>query len=146
MSFVRMWVKLFRRAVYCANPTPEPDSQSGSMSRRGLGRRASLIMREYDLATAIAIRPITQPCTCEMGSSIFAAMSQLKFASTTRASFPSMPSTEITNIEKFIARGNSYRSCPYFTFHSNPGAFPLYPSCDCCSLGPPVRHQFLPQY
>ena len=57
-------------------------------------------MHEYDLANAILIRPLIQPCTCKMGSSIFAGMSRLKFASTTRASLPSIPSTERINREK----------------------------------------------
>ena len=55
------------------------------------------IMREYELATEIVIQPLIQTCVCEMGSSIFAAMSRLKFACTTRASLPSIPSIEITN-------------------------------------------------
>ena len=71
--------------------------QFGSRSCRGPGKRAPRIMRECDRATVIAIRSLTQPCTCEMGSSIFPAMSRLKVASSTRASFPSMPSTERTH-------------------------------------------------
>ena len=43
-------------------------------------------MCEYDLTTEISIRLLIQPRTCKIGSSIFAAMSRLKFASTTRAS------------------------------------------------------------
>ena len=38
--FVRVRVKLFWRAIYCANPRPEPDSQSRYLSRRGMGRKA----------------------------------------------------------------------------------------------------------
>ena len=98
-KFADSRVKLFWRAIYCANPRPNPGSQSGSRSCRGLKSRAPRIMLEYGLAIAIAIRPLIQPRTCEMGSSIFAAMSQLKFASTTRASLLSMLSTERTNRE-----------------------------------------------
>ena len=68
-------VKLFWHAIYCAKPRPNIKSQSGSQSRRGMWGRAPQIMREYNLVTAILIRPLTQPHTCEMGSSIFSAMS-----------------------------------------------------------------------
>ena len=93
-SFVWLSVELLLRTIYCANPRTKPDSQSRSLYHRGLGRRAPWIIREYNLATDISIRPLTQPCTYEMGYSIFAAMSRLKYASTTRASFPSMPPTK----------------------------------------------------
>ena len=92
-SFARVRAKLFWREIYCANPRPEPNSHSVSMSHMGLGRRYSHIIHEYDLATAILVRLLIQPRTCKMGSYIFSAMIQLKFASTTRASFLSMPST-----------------------------------------------------
>ena len=78
---------------------PDPESQSGSQSRRGLGRKSLQIMRAYDLATAISIQPLTQPCTFEMGSSFFFAMSRLKFVSMTRASFLSITSNERGNGE-----------------------------------------------
>ena len=52
------------------------------------------------IAIAIVIRLLTQSLTCKMGSSIFAAMCRIKFVSTTRASFPSMPSTERKKGEK----------------------------------------------
>ena len=42
---------------------------------------------------------VIQPRTYKMSSSIFAAMSWLKFASTARSYLPSMASTEITNRE-----------------------------------------------
>ena len=54
-NFARVGTKLFWRAIYCANPKPEPDPQSGSLFRKRLGRRAPRIIWEYDLATAIAI-------------------------------------------------------------------------------------------
>ena len=83
----------------CTNPRPEPDSKSGSRSRRVLGRWAPWIVSEYDLVTTIAIRPVTQPCMFKTGSSIFSAMSRLEFASTTRASFTCMQSIERTSGE-----------------------------------------------
>ena len=86
---------------------------------------------ECDLATVIAIRPLTQPRTCEMGSSIFSAMSRLKVASMTRASFLIMPSNEKTNGEKIsIACGIAYSD--YLSFASSPnepGAYPLAHTC-----------------
>ena len=109
--------KLFWIALYCTKPRPDPGSQSSSRSRRGLGRRAPRIMWEYDLTTVIAIRPLTQPHTCEMGSSGFAAMSRLKFVRTTRASFRSMPSTERTNREKCLCCSWQCLLCSYlFSF------------------------------
>ena len=121
MSFVRVCAKIFWRVIYCANPRPEPDSQSGFMSHRALCIRAPRIIWEYDLATAIATRTLTNPHTCEMVSSIFSAMSRLKFASTTRAPFPSIPSTEITNGEKCFPCSWKFLPCLsffYFTHQS----------------------------
>ena len=101
-SFVRVYAKLFLLAIYCTNTRPKPKYQYSYLSCREFIRRALQIIREYDLATMIAIQPLTQPHTFEMGSSIFATMNWLKFVSTTRASFPSMSSTEITNSENFL--------------------------------------------
>ena len=100
--FVRVCEKLFWLTIYCANHRPKSDSQSGSLFCRVLGRRYPHIICEYDLATAILIKPLNQTCTCKMDSSIFAAMSWLELESTTRASFPSMPSTDRTNGEKYF--------------------------------------------
>ena len=55
------------------------------------------IMWDYILVTAIVIWPLIQPRTCERGSSIFVAMSGLKFASTTNAYFLRIPPTERKN-------------------------------------------------
>ena len=92
--------KLFWRAIYCAKLRPDPKYQSSYQYRRLPGRQVPQIMREYNLVTTIVIQPLAYPRTCEMGYLIFSAMSQLKFVSSTRASFPSMPSTERTNGEK----------------------------------------------
>ena len=86
--------------VYCAKSNPEPDSQSGSRVHKGLETRALCSIWECTLVTAIAIWTLTQPLTCKIGSSIFAAMSRLKVASTTCASLPIIPSTDRTNKEK----------------------------------------------
>ena len=43
--FLRLCAKLFWRMIYYANPKPKPDSQSRSLSCRGLGRRAPQIIR-----------------------------------------------------------------------------------------------------
>ena len=81
----------------CANPNPKPNSQYISWVRKGLGTLSLQSIWEYELMAAIAIRPLTQPLTCEIGYSIFSAMIQLKVASTTWASLPIIPSTERTN-------------------------------------------------
>ena len=78
--------ELFWHAIYCANLMPDASSQSGSWSLRGMMIWAPRIMCEYDLETAIAIRPLIQILTCEIGSSIFAAMSRIKISIMTRDS------------------------------------------------------------
>ena len=95
--FTDVSAKLLWRVIYCANPRPNVRSQSWSWFRRGLGIRALWVIREYNLATPIAIWLIIHPRTYKIGSSIFASMSRIKFASKTRASFPSIQSVERTN-------------------------------------------------
>ena len=111
--------KLFWRAIYFANPRPDVGSQSSSRSRRGLGSQAPRIICEYDFVTAIVIRPLIHPRTCEMGSSIFAAMSRLKFASMTSASLPSMSSTERKNREKCFRCSWQCLPCLFFFIFSH---------------------------
>ena len=65
---------ILTQEIYCTNPNTKPDYQYGSWVCKGLGTQYTQIIQEYDLAAAIYIQPLTQPC--EMGSSIFAAMSQ----------------------------------------------------------------------
>ena len=92
--------KSFWRTLYFSRPRPDHESQSGSWSHRGMGIWSLHTMWEYDLETAIAIRLLTQPHTCERGSLSFVATNQLKFVSMTSASFPSMPSTAREKIWK----------------------------------------------
>ena len=73
--FARVRAKLFWCVIYCNNPRPNPESQTGSRSRRGLGRRYLQIMREYALMTAIEIWLLTHIRMCEMGSSGFSTTS-----------------------------------------------------------------------
>ena len=97
-----------------------------------LKSEASQSTLQYDLTTAILIRTLTQPHTCERGSSSFAAMSRLKFVSTTSASFPSMPSTEGKKGKNAsVVRDSAYRVYLYFSSPIETGAFPLVPSCRC---------------
>ena len=72
--------------IYCSKPNPKSDSQSGSWLRKVLGTQALQCIREYNPTTVIATRPLTQPFTCKIGSSIFVAMSLLKVASAFLAS------------------------------------------------------------
>ena len=103
-------VKLFWIVIYCNNPRPNPGSQSGSWSCWVLEIWAPQIMRECYLATVSTIQPLTQTGTCEMGSSNSSAISWLKFVSTMRVYFPSMPYTERTNGEKkSVICGIAYR-------------------------------------
>ena len=59
-------------------------------------------MREYNHATAIAIQSLIQPRTWEMYSSISISIIRLKYASKTRASFPSIPSKEKKRRRMFL--------------------------------------------
>ena len=61
----------------------EPDAPSVSWSRKGIKYQAPWRTLEYNLVTVISIWPLTQPVTCEMGFSIFAAISSIKVAPTT---------------------------------------------------------------
>ena len=108
--------ELFWLMIYCANPRPNPGSQSGSRSRRVLGWRAPRNMGQNNLMTAIAVRLLTYPCMCKMGSLIFSAMSRLKIVSTVRASFPSMPYTKRENGE--IVFHCSWQCLPCLSFFS----------------------------
>ena len=142
-SFVRVRMELLWRDIYCANTRPEPDFQSVSLSCKGLGRQDTWIIREYDLATVIAIRKSTQMRACEMGSSIFVATSPLKFASMTRTSFTSMPSKEITNGKMFFhCSWKCLTWLSFFLFPTKPGAFSLALSCRCHSLSNPLWRQW----
>ena len=142
-SFFLVCAKMFWRAIYCANPRPEPYYQSGSLSHRVLVRQDPLIIHEYYLATAIVIQPLTQPRTCKIGSSIFSATRKPEFASTTRVSFPIMPSTERKNGETcFRCSWQWLTLLSLFYFSSDPGVFPMAHSWGCRSLGPPVWRQW----
>ena len=142
-SFARVCAKLFWSTIYCANPSPEHDSQLGSLSCRWMGRRVLHIMHEYNCAIYILIRPLIHPRTCKMGSSIFTAMIQLKFTSKTRASFTSMPSTEKKNWEFLsIDIRNAYCACLYFLFTTDPGVVSLAHSFWCPSTSPQIWHQW----
>ena len=84
------------------------------------------IIHEYDLTTVILIQPFTHPRMCEMGLSIFSAMSLLKFASTTRVSLPKMPLTERINRENIsVDRGSAYCTYSYWFSPTDTGSPPL---------------------
>ena len=143
--------KSFLCVIYCSNLRPKPKYQPIYRFHRVMGRKYLRIMWQYNLANAIEIRLLTQPCTCEMSPSSFSAMSRLKFVSTTRFSFPSMPSTERTNTEKFsVDHGSVYCAYLSFAYPNETGAsthvrafrFP-HPSIQiwsqwCCQSGLPI--------
>ena len=87
--------------IYCAKQNPEPDTQSGSRVHKGLVDQAPQSTQEYNLDTEIEKWPLTQTLTYKMGSSTFAAMSQLKVTSTTSAFLPIISSTDRTNRKIF---------------------------------------------
>ena len=97
---------------------------------QGTGETSSTDHSWVRPCAVILIRPLIQLRTCKMGSSIFAAMGQLKFAITTRAPLPSMSSTkERTEKIVFVDCGGSYRAYPSSDFPNNPGAYPLPHTC-----------------
>ena len=100
--FADVIMELLWRAIYFSNPRLNAGSQSRYRSRRGMGSRHLCNIPGCELVTEVSIRLLIQNRTCKMSSSIFSAMSWLKFASTTRSSLPSIPSTEISNGEKFF--------------------------------------------
>ena len=65
-GWVRVGVRdeIFARNVYCAKPNTNTDAHYGSRSRKGFGAQATRSTLEYDLMTAITIRPLTHPVTC----------------------------------------------------------------------------------
>ena len=78
---------------YCDHPNTDTNSQSGSQVHKWLGNWDLWITWECDLVTAIAIHLLNQPLIWKMGSSIFAAISQLKVTSNTWYFLPIIPST-----------------------------------------------------
>ena len=72
---------ILAQEMYFPKPNTKPYSHSGYWVQRGLGTWSPWIIRDYNLAIAISIRQLTQPSTCEIGFSIFAAISWLKVAS-----------------------------------------------------------------
>ena len=135
-------MKLFWWAIYCANPKPKPNSRSVSLSRRGIGRRSPWVIWDYYLATATSILPLIHPRTCKMGSSIFAAMIWLKLGRKDRASFLSVPSTDIKNRVKCSCCSCQWLPClSFFSFPHISSCVTIVPSCRCHSLGPPVWRQ-----
>ena len=97
-------------------------------------------MCDYNLATTIAIWLFTQTHMCRMGTPIFAAVIQLKFSSTTRASHLNIPLIEI-KIQKngSIDCGSDYRDYPSWFYPTDSGEPPLDQKC----RNPRQRHQFL---
>ena len=98
-EWFHVWVRdaIFLQIIYCAKINPEPDTHSSSWVHKGLGALALWSNLDYNLATAITVRPLDHPVTFEMGLSIFAAMSWLKVSSKTSAFLPTIPSTEREN-------------------------------------------------
>ena len=144
-DLVWMCAKIFWHAIYCTNPRPKPYSQSGSLSCKGLGRKSPQIIRDYNLTTVIVIQPLTHTRTCKMCSSILDAMSQLKFASTTRASFTITPSTERKNGEKCFRWSWQCVLCLYFYYFTHQYMIVLLStSFMSYSLVPPVWWQLWP--
>ena len=93
-------------------PSPETNSQSGFRFHKGIGTQAPRSTQEYNLATTTLIWRLTQTLSCEMGSSLFAAMIRLKVASTTWASLPIISSTKMKNGEKnSVVHSNSACAC-----------------------------------
>ena len=121
--------------IYCSKTSTNTGYQSGSWSLRGLWRQDLRIMKEYDLTTAIAIRPLTQLRTCEMGSLSFSVMSRLKVVNMMRDLLMSMTSNERKNGKNIsVDHGSSYRVYLSSIYPTYLGYFTLVPSCRCLHL------------
>ena len=96
-----------------------------------MGSWSPRIMCEYDLTTTVVIQLLIQPCACEMGSSVFSAMSWLKFTSTTRSPLPSMPLTERKWRNFSLYYGSAYHAYRSWFSTNNPGELPLDQICRC---------------
>ena len=93
--FMDVRTKISWRTFYCVNQRPDAGTHSRSQYHIGIWSQSTRIIREYELATAILIRLLIQPCTYKIGSSIFTSMSRLRLGSTARAHLSSITSTEI---------------------------------------------------
>ena len=60
-NYVGVRTKILYRGIYFAKPRSNIGYQFGSHYRRGLGRWAPQIMREYELANEIAVWLLTYP-------------------------------------------------------------------------------------
>ena len=58
VSLRRFGRNYFGARIYCSNPNPKPNPQSGSWFHKWLGTRALWSVQEYELAAVIAIRPL----------------------------------------------------------------------------------------
>ena len=146
-SFVRLCVKLFWSMIYCANTILKPDSRFGSLSHRKLGRGSPLIIHQYYLMTAIAIQPITQPCTCKMGSSIFSAVSRLKLAKYDQGLLSKHTINRKKKRRKCFCWSWKFLPClSLFYFSHRSRCILLDPYCGCHSMSPPVWHQWWHQF
>ena len=117
---------ILARNIYSLKTNPKPYSHSRYWVCMRLGNWDPRSTREYDIATAIVIWPITQPLTCKMGSSVFVAVSQLKVVSMTWASLTIIPSTKRTNVENiYVGRGNAARACPSSIFPTKEKSYPF---------------------
>ena len=79
---------------YCAKPNPDTDAHYGYRVCNELEYQASRSTLEYDVIIVRSIRPLTQPVMYKIGSSIFAATTQIKLDGTTSAYLPIIASTE----------------------------------------------------
>ena len=99
---------ILEQYIYCTKTNTKPNFQSGYQVCKLLGTRSQKIIWEYDLATVIAIRELTQHLTWEMGSYIFTSMSQLEVASTTWVTLFKYTGTWIGNESRIMYT-------PYYT-------------------------------
>ena len=109
---------------------PDPEYQFVSRYLRKLGRWAPKIMQKYDLTTAIAIRPIIQPCTCKVGYPF--SLPQINSNSRVWSVYHFQAyHQQIQQMEKLfsVAHGISYHSYPYSASTNEPGYYSL--ACAC---------------
>ena len=108
------WVRL--RMCTHKNWHKKPNSQFDSRVCKILETQAPRSVWEYDLATVIAIQTLTCCLLCEMGSSVFAAMSWLKVASMTWSWLSRISSTENERIKKICFSCQFHPCLSFFIF------------------------------
>ena len=142
-SFVRVCTKLFWHAIYCANHRLEPDTQSISMSHRGLVRQ-TLTDHTWVWFRHRDCDPTANTSTYVQNGFFHFTCHELTQIHKYDQGLLYKHAINRNNKQRFflVARGNDFRDFPYFVFPTNPGEVLLAPSFRCHSPSAPVWYQY----